>query len=52
LIVEKALTAGQPNNKIFLAVEDGKGKVMVVRVMRVLLRGLCAMVGFGKAWDW
>jgi hypothetical protein len=25
---------------------------MVVRVVRVLLRGVCTMVGVGKAWDW
>jgi hypothetical protein len=36
LIVEEALTTGQPTNMIFLAIEVGEGKVMVVRV---LLRG-------------
>jgi hypothetical protein len=36
LILEEALTTGQPINMIFLAIEVGEGKVMVVRV---LLRG-------------
>jgi hypothetical protein len=52
LIVEEALTARQPTNKIFLAVEGGKEKVMVVRVVRVLLRvGAVCYGGVGKAWD-
>jgi hypothetical protein len=50
LIVEKALTAGQPTNRIFLAVEGGKGKVMVVWVVRVLLQvgGYALWWGSGK----
>lgn len=52
LIVEESLAAGQPTNRIFLAIEVGKGKFMVVRVVRVLLWGVCAMVGVGKAYDW
>jgi hypothetical protein len=52
LIVEEALTAGQPTNKILFAVECGKRKVVVVLVGRVLLRWVSGMVGFGKAWDW
>jgi hypothetical protein len=52
LIVEEALTGGQPTNMIFLSIEVGKGKVMVVWVVRVLLCGVCAMVGVEKAWDW
>jgi hypothetical protein len=52
LIVEEALTAGQPTNMILFVVECGKGKVVMVLIGRVLLQWVSGMVGFGKAWDW
>jgi hypothetical protein len=52
LVVEEALTPGQPSSRILFVVKCGKGKVVVVLIWMVLLWWVSGMVGFGKAWDW